>query len=106
MSLTIKAKNLVLTAQNRTYITEKFEAIEVFLKPEDKIRVELEVDKKHNSGLTFRAEADIQPKGNFAEARGNDLYEALDLLLPKIKEQLKKAKDKRVSLRRRGDKTR
>jgi ribosome-associated translation inhibitor RaiA len=63
------------------------------------------LEKKHSSGLVFRAEIDIQPRGHFAEARGGNFYEAMDLLLPKIKEQLVKQKDKRISQRRRNEKT-
>ncbi len=85
----------------RDFIEEKVGALSNFIRPEDKIRVELEMDKKHSSGFVFRAEIDIQPHGHFADARGNDFYEAFDLMLPKIREQLTREKDKRVSLRRR-----
>jgi ribosomal subunit interface protein len=104
MNITIKATKTTLTESTKTYIRQKLETLENFIRPEDKIRVELEVDKKHSSGLIFRAEIDIQPHGHFAEARGNDFYEAFDLLIPKIKEQITREKDKQVSLRRRRTK--
>jgi len=88
----------------KEYVQAKLGNLEKFIKPEDKIHVELEVQTRHKSGLVFRAEIDIQPKGQYAEARGNDLYEAFDLVVPKIKEQLTKAKDKKISLRRRREK--
>ena len=101
MNINIKATKTTLTPAIRDYIDEKFENIGRFLKSEDVVHIELEVDKKHKSGLVFRAEIDIQPHGHYAEARGNDIYEAMDLALPKIKEQLTRKKDKLVSLRRR-----
>lgn len=101
MNIIIKATNTTLTPAIKVFIEEKLNSLSKFLRPEEKIHVELEVDKKHRSGLIFRAEIDFQPHGHFAEARGNDFYEAFDLLLPKIKEQLTKEKDKRVSLRKR-----
>jgi ribosomal subunit interface protein len=105
MNIAIKAKNTTITPSIRAFIDEKFKTLDKLIKEEDKVRVEFELEKKHSSGLIFRVDIDIQPHGHFAQARGNDFYEAMDLLLPKIKEQLVKQKDKRVSLRRRRDKT-
>lgn len=101
MNLNIKATKTTLTEGIKKFVNEKIDTIAKFIKPEDKVRVELEADKKHKSGFYFRAEVDIQPHGHYAEARGNDFYEAMDLVIPKIKEQLAKQKDKAVSLRRR-----
>lgn len=105
MNLNIKATKTILSPPVKRYINDKLASLDSFIRTEDKIRVEMELEKKHQSGLVFRAEIDIQPHGHYAEARGNDFYEAFDLLLPKIKEQLTRAKDKRVSLRRRRAKT-
>jgi putative sigma-54 modulation protein len=104
MNINIKATNTSLSPSMKEYVQAKLGNLEKFIKPEDKIHVELEVQTRHKSGLVFRAEIDIQPKGQYAEARGNDLYEAFDLVVPKIKEQLTKAKDKKISLRRRREK--
>ncbi len=104
MNINIKATKTILSPSVKQFVFEKLDTLANFIKPEDKVRVELELDKKHKSGLIFRAEVDIQPHGHYAEARGNDFYEALDLLMPKIKEQLTREKDKAVSLRRRRTK--
>ncbi len=106
MTINIKATNTTLTPAIRSFIEEKMDTFSKFIREEDKIHIELEVEKKHKSGLIFRAEIDIQPHGHYAEARGNDLYEAMDLVVPKIKEQLAKQKDKKISLRRRRTKLR
>ena len=100
MNITIKAKNTTLTPAIRDFIEGKVSILERFMKEEDVLRVELEVDKRDKDGLHFRAEIDIQPRGTFADARADDFYQAMDLVIPKIKEQLVKSKDKKISKRR------
>jgi putative sigma-54 modulation protein len=101
MNIIIKATNTTLTDAIRQTIEAKLSSVEPFLRPEDKVLVEIEEDTKHKSGLFSRVEVNIAPHGYFAEAVGNDFYEAMDLVLPKIKQQITKQKDKRLSLRRR-----
>lgn len=102
MTINIKATNTTLTEAIKDFVNDKLSGISKFVKPEHKIRVELEVLKKHHTGLVHRAEIDIQPNGYYAESWGEDFYAAMDLVLPKIKEQLAKQKDKKVSMRRRS----
>lgn len=100
MNITIKATNTTLTDAIRNTVEQKLSSLEGFLKPENKIHVELEEDTHHKTGLFSRVEVQIAPHGYYAEANGNDFYEAIDLVLPKIKQQMTKTKDKRLSLRR------
>jgi ribosomal subunit interface protein len=101
MNIGFKGTRTYLTAADQQYIENKIGTLNKFLKNQDKVFVEVEMDNKHSSGLIFRMEVSINPPKHYAEARGNDFYEALDLVIPKIKEQLVKQKDKKVSLRRR-----
>jgi putative sigma-54 modulation protein len=101
MNINIKATNTTLTDGIRASIEDKLSVLEKFLRSEDVVYVEVDEDTRHTSGQFHRAEIRIQPHGHYAEARGNDFYEALDLVIPKIREQLTKEKDKRISLRRR-----
>lgn len=101
MNITIKATNTTLTDAIKQTVDSKLASIESFLKPEDKIHVEIAEDTHHKSGLFSRVEIQISPHGYYADASGNDFYEAIDLVIPKIKNQITKTKDKRLSLRRR-----
>lgn len=101
MNINIKATNTTLTDAIRQTITEKLSSIEPFLRPEDKVRVEVEEETHHKTGLFSRVEVHIAPHGYYADATGNDFYEAIDLVLPKIKMQITKKKEKKISLRRR-----
>lgn len=102
MNINYKGTHVTLSESDQDYIEEKLDALAKFLKNDDKIFVEAAVDNKHKSGLVFRLEISINPPEFYADARGNDFYEALDLVVPKIKEQLVKHKDKKVSERRRS----
>lgn len=101
MNISIKATNTTLTEAIKDNIESKLEAIESFLRPEDKIHVEVAEENHHKNGMFSRVEVHITPHGHYADATGNDFYEAIDLVIPKIKQQLSKEKDKKVSLRRR-----
>jgi putative sigma-54 modulation protein len=101
MNITIKATNTTVTDAIRANVEEKLKALDSFLKPEDVVRVEVAEENHHQNGRYSRVEVHITPHGHYAEAVGNDFYEAIDLVIPKIKQQLTKEKDKRVSLRRR-----
>lgn len=100
MNISIKATNTTLTDAIRSNIEEKLTVLEKFLKTEDKIHVELEEDTHHKNGAVSRVEIHIKPHGYYAESFGNDFYEALDLVIPKIKQQLAKTKDKDITLRK------
>ncbi len=100
MKINIKATNTTLTPSIKNFIEEKLSSLEKFLKPEYKLHVELEIDKKHKTGDVFRTEINILPSKFYAEGFAPDFYAAFDIALPKIKEQLMKAKDKQLTRRK------
>lgn len=101
MNISIKATNTTLTNAIKANIESKLQAIESFLKPEDKVHVEVAEETHHKSGMFSRVEVRITPHGHYAEAKASDFYEAMDLVIPKIKQQLSKQKDRRLGLRKR-----
>lgn len=101
VNINYKVTNATISDSEKEYILKNLSKLDKFLRSENKIRVELESEPRHHTGLKFRAEVVIYPRpGIYAEARGNDFFEAIDLCMPKIKEQLMKGKDKKISLRR------
>ncbi len=101
MNLNIKATKTTLTESLQADIERKLSVLEDFLKPEDKVYVEVEARASKDNSQEFRAEITIRPAGHHADSAGSDIYEALDLLVPKIRQQLTRGKDKKISLRRR-----
>lgn len=101
MNLTIKATKFDLTESLRSELQEKLSSLESLLHPEDKLHMEVALETRHHqNGEIFRAEVRVSPDGLYAESQGQDVYEAIDLLIPKIRQQLVRQKDKKVSLRR------
>jgi ribosomal subunit interface protein len=101
--ITIKASPKSLASPSvAEYIEKRIGSLDKMLREENTIHVEFDSDR-HNSGEDrFHAEVTIGPgSAIFAEAYGSDVFEAIDLCIPKLKEQFTKRKDKRVAERRR-----
>ncbi len=106
MNIAIKATNLDLTPPIKQYVEEKIGHLEKFIQAME-AHLELDRDKHHKTGLVFHAEVNLilGSKIMHAEARGEDIYSAVDLLIPKLKEQIAKFKDKRIRLERKGSRS-
>lgn len=104
MNISIKGTNLDLTPAVKRYVNDKIGGLEKYLKGVLEVKVELERERKHRSGNVFRAEAMIivGRKNMWADADSEDIYSAIDLVVPKLKEQISKFKDKRETLQKRG----
>ncbi len=107
MQISIKGTNLDLTQPIKDYVEEKIGHLEKYLGKIDQAKVELERDKHHHSGNVMRAEVMLIVGGKImrAEASSEDIYASVDLIVPKLKEQISKFKDKRATLQKRGGRT-
>ncbi len=103
MNISIKGSHVDLTASFKEYVEEKIGSLSKFTDATE-AKVEIDRDQHHHSGLVFHAEVNLIQRGKVihADVRGSDGYEVIDLLLPKIKEQVLKLKDKKQTLRRQG----
>lgn len=104
MNISIKGTNLDLTAPLKDYVDEKVGHLEKYISGLLETHVELERDRHHKTGDVFRAEVTMFAGGKTlrADVSSEDIYAAVDLLIPKLKEQISKFKSKRETLQRRG----
>ena len=103
MNITIKATKLKLTDSIQEYIEQKIGGLTKYMDAME-AHVEIARDTHHQTGLVFHADVNLiaGKRVMHAEAEGEDEYAAIDLLIPKLKEQIGKFKDKRQTLIRRG----
>ena len=105
MNISIKGTHLELTETLKQQVEEKIGHLDKFLQNMAvDAKVELERDRHHHKGDVFRAEVTMLADGKIlrADALGEDVFAALDLVIPKLKEQISKLKNKRLTLERQG----
>lgn len=103
MNIAIKGTHLDLTSSMKEYVEDKIGALDKFIRILE-AKVELERDRHHKTGLVMRAEVMLIIGGKImrAEASSEDIYASVDMVIPKLKEQIAKFKDKKDTLRKRG----
>lgn len=106
MNITIKATHVDLTSSLKEYIEDKIGSLEKFIVAIE-AHVEIDRDQHHQRGQVFHAEVNLIAGGKVihAESTSEDGYAAIDMLIPKMKEQITKFKDKKQTLNRRGART-
>ena len=106
MRTNVKATNLSLNDQISTYLDKKLATLTKLFEADDTAicGVELARDTHHSKGDVFRAEITIEtPQGFFrASEEGESLYSAIDNAQEQILKELRRSKEKRVHLLRRG----
>ena len=112
MNISLKGTNIKLNQSIRDYLNEKIVRLaeKLIKKSDELIKLDLEVGRitrHHRHGKVFRAEANltIGSRNLYADAVGEDLYEAIDLLEEELEREIKKFKTKRVALERKGART-
>lgn len=94
MNILIKGTNLELTEALKAYVNEKIGRLEHYSEEIMEARVELGTSTHHQKGF-FRCEVNLDlPHMQVmrAESTGQDLYASIDLVVPKLKEQLERHK--------------
>jgi putative sigma-54 modulation protein len=108
MNIDIKATNLELTDAIRSYVYDKFSALDKLIDASDtSASAQVEVGKTtehHQSGDIFRTEINLHVAGaNFrAVEKTGDLYASVDIVKDKIVRELRRHKEKQSSSQRKG----
>ncbi|MEN9405509.1 MAG: hypothetical protein RLY47_468 [Candidatus Parcubacteria bacterium] len=108
LNITFKATQFEITPAIRAYAEEKVRMIERLLDDRDAdahAEVELEqTTRHHQSGDIFRAEINLHTAqlSLRTEAEEGDLYAAIDVAKDELVEELRRLKEKKSSMVRRG----
>jgi len=96
MDIIIGCKNFELTPSLRTYIEEKVGKLANYWDRIIRARVELEVDKNKRGGLIHSATVTLEVPGPDirVQEEAGDMHAAIDLTMPVLERQIKKAKNK------------
>ena len=108
LNISFKATQLELTPEIRAYAEEKVRMIERLLDDRDadaRADVELgQTTQHHQSGDIFRAEINLHTAqlSLRAEAQQADIFAAIDVAKDELIEEIRRSKDKKSSMMRRG----
>ncbi len=107
MKTNIKTSGIELTPAISDYINRRLASVERFVSGDPSAICDVEVGRTtvhHKQGDIFRAEVHIIAKNRnlYASSEKSDLYAAIDDVRDEIVRELSSAKEKRVSLIRRG----
>jgi len=106
MNFNVKATHFELTDSISDYLDKKVAAFTKFIDDTDAVRggVELARDRHHSKGEVFRAEITLEaPHGFFrVSEEGETVFSAIDLAQEEMLKELRRYKDKRLTLLRWG----
>lgn len=105
MDIQIYKNNFDLTESLEQYLREKFSALDRFQTDITDFKVDLSRDQHHNKGDVFTVEVRInlpQQRNIMAKEINEDARAAIDLVQDSLARQLKKMKEKDISLMRKG----
>ena len=112
MIISLKGTNIEISQSITDYLDAKIVRLveKLIKKGNELLKLDLEVGRitrHHRHGKVFRAEVNLTvgSRNLYADAVGEDLYEAIDLLEEELRREIKKFKNKRIALERKGART-
>ena len=101
MNLVISGKDFPLTPSLRQYVAERVAHLTHRTPGVGRVRVELDADHHHRTGVLGRAEFWVELRGRTfaAVAKGENVRPAIDLVVPKLSRQLADGKSRTLARR-------
>jgi len=101
MKLILSTHNVTLTKAIEDHVLDKLDKLEHFNRWAVDARVTLEHDHTRSPATQFSCSVRLSVRGPdlFAEDREEDLYAAIDLVMKKIEQQIRKRQNKRKAIK-------
>lgn len=102
MKTIIEAKDFKLTPTITQYVEEHAAKLSHYDSEINRVRFALDVERHHQKGDKFVAEAWVEVKGDVVQAsdRAEEMHQAIDGVLGKLTTQLERRKEKRLDKRK------
>jgi len=108
ININIKATNMELTSSIKDYIEKRVEALNKFFSNDTELYVEVgKTSLHHKNGDYYKAEISMKSGESnfFAVSEKENLYTAIDAVKEEISNLIKRSKDKKQTLFKRGAKS-
>ena len=106
MQYNIKGTNIQVTDANRSYVEKRLRALEKYFGRKSGVRADIELHYKKDEEKQFRAEGTLHDHGlpgDFrAEALGETLHEAIDIMTRELNLELSRDKKRLIHDKRKG----
>lgn len=108
ININIKATNMELTSSIKEYVEKRIETLTKFFSNSADLYIEVgKTSMHHKNGDYYKAEINLQTGENkfFAQSEKENLYSAVDAVKDEIANLIKRSKDKKQTLFKRGAKS-
>lgn len=108
MKTNVKTTNIEMTPEIADYVEKRVSTFDTFIEPDDTTAIcDVEIGRTtehHQKGNVFRAEIQVSSKGNLFRgvSEKEKLYDAIDEARREVKRELRRHKNKNLTLLRRG----
>lgn len=106
MQYNIKGTELHITDGNRSYVEKRIRALDKYFGRKSGVRIDIELEFMKDEEKKFRAEGTLHDHGfegeNRAEAMGDTIHEAIDIMVNTLNAELSRSKKKLIDEKRKG----